>query len=185
MVSSELSPGENANVDGGVSPDFGIVSDRDKGAFKIGARVRVAALSYEPSDLVTSVDIPEILSDLDAGLYRMIFRLQEAGEWSDADVLIDKLSDKILLGHVQFQRYMHPTAYRSKFRELAAWLEEYSDLPGAYRIYRLAMKRRPEGAAQPVRAKRGYLSGYGEERGEDETILPSSKARTSQPKKVA
>ena len=43
VVSSELSPGENANVDGGVSPDFGIVSDRDKGAFKIGARGRVAA----------------------------------------------------------------------------------------------------------------------------------------------
>ena len=93
VVSSELSPGENANVDGGVSPDFGIVSDRDKGAFKIGARVRVAALSYEPSDLVTSVDIPEILSDLDAGLYRKFFRLQEAGVWSVADVLIDKLSD--------------------------------------------------------------------------------------------
>ena len=185
VVSSELSPGENANVDGGVSPDFGIVTDRDTGSFKIGARVRVAALSYEPSDLFTSVDVPNILSDMDAGLYRKIFQLQRDGEWSDANVLIGKLSNKILLGHVQFQRYMHPTAYRSKFEELAAWLEDYSDLPDAYRIYRLAMKRRPEGAVEPVRAKQGYLSGYGEERGEGNPIFPSSKAGVSQPRKVA
>ena len=182
VVSSELSPGENANVDGGVSPDFGIVADRDTGSFNVGARVRVAALSYEPSDLFTSVDVPKILSDMDTGLYRKIFHLQQDGEWLDADVLIGKLSDKILLGHVQFQRYMHPTAYRSKFEELAAWLEDYADLPDAYRIYRLAMKRRPEGAAAPVRAKQGYLSGYGEERGEANPIFPSSKAGVSQPK---
>ena len=145
----------------------------------------MAALSYEPSDLFTSVDVPKILSDTDVGLYRKIFQLQQDGEWSDADILIGKLSDKILFGHVQFQRYMHPTAYRSKFEELAAWLEDYSDLPDAYRIYRLAMKRRPEGAAEPVRAKRGYLSGYGEEREEDNPIFPRPRAGVSQPKKVA
>ena len=184
VVSSESSPGANTVGAHDIDRVLGIVTEGARVPFELGDDVRVAALSYEPSDLITSVDVPKILSDADIDLYRKIHQLQQAGKWSDADVLIGKVSDEILLGHVRFQRYMHPTAYRSKFEELASWLEDYADHPDAYRIYRLAMKRRPEGAPEPRRAKRGYLSGYGEEREESGMVFPKTKARDSQSKKV-
>jgi soluble lytic murein transglycosylase-like protein len=68
----------------------------------------------------------------------------------------------VLLGHVLFQRYMHPTAYRSKYKELKAWMADYADHPGADRVYRLAMKRRPGGAAKPKRPVKVKVSLKGE-----------------------
>ena len=55
----------------------------------------------------------------------------------------------MLLGHVLADRYLHPTAYRSSYVELAAWLERYADLPEAAQIYRLAIGRKPAGAKKP------------------------------------
>ncbi|HSR72748.1 MAG TPA: lytic transglycosylase domain-containing protein, partial [Kiloniellales bacterium] len=77
--------------------------------------------------------------------------LQEAGKWPEADARIARLSDERLLGHLQAQRYLHPTAYRSRYAELQHWLSHYADHPQARRIYRLALKRRPKGAAAPRR----------------------------------
>lgn len=90
-----------------------------------------------------------VLEGQDARLYREIFALQADGKWREADRRIVKLENRILLGHVLAQRYLHPTAYRSKYRELKAWLADYADHPQAKRIYRLAKKRRPKGAAAP------------------------------------
>tara|TARA_B100001939_G_scaffold347617_1_gene369797 strand:+ start:19870 stop:21855 length:1986 start_codon:yes stop_codon:yes gene_type:complete len=81
------------------------------------------------------------LSDNDVELYQKIFALQEDGHWSRADRLIKKLENRILMGHVLYQRYMHPTAYRSTYRELADWMLKYPDLPGAQRIYALATRK--------------------------------------------
>ncbi len=92
-----------------------------------------------------------VLSDEDVALYTQIFDVQERGEWSTADQLIARLENRTLVGYVQFQRYMHPTAYRSRFAELRDWMAHYSDLPDAGRIYRLAQRRRPDGAAAPRR----------------------------------
>lgn len=91
----------------------------------------------------------DLLSARDIELYREIFELQDDGKWDQADKLIAQLSDPVLMGHVEFQRYMHPTAYRSKFSELSAWMSAYADLPGASRIYRLA-KKRQGGARSPT-----------------------------------
>ncbi len=96
-------------------------------------------------------DSIHVLSDQDAALYREIFDLQETGRWSAADAKIDALGDDILLGYVQFQRYMHPTAYRSSYAELKRWMAYYADHPHANKVYRLAMKRRPRNASPPVR----------------------------------
>jgi peptidoglycan lytic transglycosylase len=93
----------------------------------------------------------QVLSDSDAALYREIFALQERGRWTAANKKIAALDDNILLGYVQFQRYMHPTAYRSKYRELKRWMAYYADHPEANKIYRLARKRRPKGASSPAR----------------------------------
>ena len=60
----------------------------------------------------------EVLPHTDATLYHKIFRLQDKGQWILADALIKKLSDKLLLGHVMAQRFLHPTKYRSRYKEL-------------------------------------------------------------------
>jgi len=91
------------------------------------------------------------IPDADADRYRRIFALQDKGDFSQADRLIARLQDKLLLGHVQFQRYMHPTAYKSKFAELKRWLDSYRDHPEAFRVFSLAMKRKPKGAKAPKR----------------------------------
>ena len=84
-----------------------------------------------------------VLGDSDVRLYRDIFRLQEVGEWKAADKRIEQLSDRLLMGHVLFQRYMHPRAYRASYEELKDWMSAYADHPAAVRIYKLAAKRRP------------------------------------------
>lgn len=81
------------------------------------------------------------LGPADVKLYKQIFDQQAKGKWKKADRLIEQLDDKILLGHVLYQRYMHPTAYRSRYRELAKWMLNYPDHPGAKRIYALAKKK--------------------------------------------
>ena len=91
------------------------------------------------------------LSNADIERYREIFAVQAGGAWAEADALVARLDDDILLGHVLAQRYLHPTHYRSKYKELAEWLERYADHPDARRIYRLALKRKPKSAAKPRR----------------------------------
>jgi soluble lytic murein transglycosylase-like protein len=95
------------------------------------------------------VGLPEILGPDDIERYRKIFSLQKLGKWPAADRLIKRLDNDLLLGHVLFQRYMHPTKYRSRYGELKAWLALYADHPGARRVYRLAMRRRPKNVRAP------------------------------------
>lgn len=82
-----------------------------------------------------------LLSNKDTQLYQTIFTTQQQGNMDEADLAIAELKDRRLLGHVLYQRYLHPTAYVSSFDELKAWLEFYSDHPGAEKIYNLAMKK--------------------------------------------
>ena len=91
--------------------------------------------------------IPTVLSKKDIARYQRIFELQDQGRWKQADKLIKQLDDRILMGHLQFQRYMHPKAYRSRYSELAAWLKRYADHPSAWRVYRLARKRQGKARA--------------------------------------
>ena len=95
-----------------------------------------------------------ILNPEDAARYQRIFELQEDGDWKGADKEIAKLGDRILMGHVLYQRYMHPTKYRSKFKELSTWMTRYADHPSADRVYRLARKRKPVRARAPKRPVR-------------------------------
>ncbi|RMF12277.1 MAG: lytic transglycosylase domain-containing protein [Alphaproteobacteria bacterium] len=105
----------------------------------------VAALLMAASSPVRADDVIDhelrVLGDLDVARYREIFAYQETGQWAKADRLIARLENDILMGHVLFQRYMHPTDYRSRYDELARWMRLYADLPGAERIYRLAQRR--------------------------------------------
>ncbi len=102
----------------------------------------------QPGALGTA-DLPVVLSASDVRLYREIFALQDQGKWKGADQRIAALADRRLLGHVLAQRYLHPTAYRSKYTELRDWLAGYADHPDAGRIYKLALKRRPANYKRP------------------------------------
>jgi len=90
-----------------------------------------------------------ILSKNDVENYRQAYVFQEQCKWKSANKHILKISDKILMGHILAQRYLHPKCYRSKYLELYYWLKKYNDHPQAKRIYRLAVKRMPKGYKSP------------------------------------
>ncbi len=118
-------------------------------AHQASAASEVVAIPAMPE--LGSDGLPRVLSDRDAGLYRDIFALQIKGQWRAADQRISQLIDNRLLGHVLAQRYLHPTAYRSKYKELRDWMAHYADHPDAPRIYKLALKRRPKNYKYPAR----------------------------------
>ena len=91
-----------------------------------------------------------ILDDVDQEIYRRIFAVQERADWREADRLITRLRDPVLMGHVLAQRYLHPTGWISTFDELRTWLESWADHPDARRIHALALRRQPAGAAAPA-----------------------------------
>lgn len=112
---------------------------------------------------IGSQGLPEILGEADAQLYRQIFALQDAGGFAKADKLIAQVENRCLMGHVLAQRYLHPTAYSSKFAELKAWLKDYATLPEAERIYELAQKKK-KGSKKELQApiiSKASLSGPG------------------------
>ncbi len=104
---------------------------------------------------------PRVINLADTARYRKIFQLQESGKWSAADKYIAQLSDKLLMGHVLYQRYMHPTAYRSKYAELKGWLDKYADHPGAPTIYNLALRRKPDSWKAPKKPVSVSIKGTG------------------------
>jgi len=128
----------------------------------------------------------DILSPDDVVLYRTAFDLQQTGEWRAADRVIARISDDVLMGHVLFQRYMHPTAYRSAFNELFNWMRTYRDHPGANRVYRLAQRRKPQGARSPVAPRISQLE-TDDDDGEaiDVTPPPQSSYRSSRKRSAA
>lgn len=116
-----------------------------------GATVLAPPLA-KPVVTPISAQVERILGARDAQLYRDVFGLQASGKWREADRLIKQIDNRILMGHVTYQRLMHPTAYRARYKELRSWLKQYHDHPGAKRVYRLALKRRGK-AGYPKRPK--------------------------------
>ena len=92
--------------------------------------------------------VPSTLSAADRLNYTTAFDALRRGDLEAARASARLANDHILLGQVEFERLFHPD-YTATFEELAAWLEEYADLPSAERAWNLAMRRRPDGAAEP------------------------------------
>ncbi|MGH1379088.1 MAG: lytic transglycosylase domain-containing protein [Alphaproteobacteria bacterium] len=89
------------------------------------------------------------LSGEQSKIYAKIFEAQAVGNMDLADDLLNKVRDKRLLGHVLYQRYMHPS-YTSKFSELKNWMAEYSDYPGAKNIYKMALSKQVNDSEETV-----------------------------------
>ena len=103
-----------------------------------------------------------LLTEEDKRRYIEIFSLQKLGKWKKADTIISLLDDKILMGHVKYQKLMHPTKYRSNYKELKEWLLLYSDHPMSNKIWKLAEKRKPKNFKSLAKPKSlSRLGGYG------------------------
>ncbi len=100
--------------------------------------------------MILSPHMAQAINTQDADIYTRIFALQADGNWQQADALIKQLNDTILMGHVLYQRYMHPTKYRSSYKELHLWMKAYADHPKADSIHKLAQKRRPASGWKPL-----------------------------------
>src|SRR5262245_30793377 len=117
---------------------------------KAGAALPFSTAALNPPDLrVEEAGLPQPLSRADAQRYRQIFALQQVGNWAAADRIIAGLVDRSLVGTILAQRYLHPSAYRSKYGDLVSWLKRYPDHADAPRIHALALSRRPAGAQPP------------------------------------
>ena len=82
--------------------------------------MRTSALPPGGQDL-READPPLLLNGADAERYRRIIALQQEGDWAAADREIAALKDRLLLGAIEAQRYLHNT-YRASYGELARWL---------------------------------------------------------------
>ncbi|MFQ5766086.1 MAG: lytic transglycosylase domain-containing protein, partial [Rhodospirillales bacterium] len=113
-----------------------------------------ATASLETGDVDAELAFPEVLSHQDVERYRRIFDVQEDGDWKTADRLIDELDGRLLMGHVLAQRYLHPTKWRSSYKDLKAWMATYADHPDARRLYKLALRRQPPNWRSPKRPEK-------------------------------
>src|SRR5690606_32069426 len=93
---------------------------------------------------------PTALSSEDRLSYTTAFDALRRGDLELARASARQAKDRVLLGQVEFERLFHPS-HVATYEELTAWLETYSDLPMADRVYTLAMRRLPDGAAEPKR----------------------------------
>tara|TARA_B100000575_G_scaffold35888_1_gene24215 strand:+ start:1138 stop:2886 length:1749 start_codon:yes stop_codon:yes gene_type:complete len=111
------------------------------------------AYSYQTaiSDKHDEIFSTKILSEKDIHNYRQAFFFQEQCKWKSANSHILKIQNKLLLGHIYAQKFLHPNCYKSKYLELYYWLKKYNDHPQAKRIYKLAIRRMPQGYKSPTK----------------------------------
>jgi len=113
-----------------------------------------AALAETPYDGMSASSSgstrPTALSSADRISYTTAFDALRRGDLDAARVSARQAQDRVLLGQVEFESLFHPD-HVATYEELSAWLETYSDLPCADRVYTLAMRRRPDGAPEPVK----------------------------------
>lgn len=107
-------------------------------------RMRITVLAMICAAIAgTATAKPLALDPADAERYAAAFDSIAQGDFVDAQIKSVDIQDRALAGHLAFQQLMHPSAHKASFEELAAWLDKYSDLPGADRVHALAARRDP------------------------------------------
>ena len=84
-----------------------------------------------------AADLPSVLSDEDVEVYTQIFTLQSKEKIDAAIRLEKKITDKLLMNEVLYQRFVSKT-YRTRGAEITSWMEKYYNMPGAERIYAMS-----------------------------------------------
>ena len=110
-----------------------------------------SAFQIDIANKYSNIFSSKVLSDEDVYNYQQAYYYQEKCKWKSANRFILKIKDKTLLGHVYAQKFLHPNCYKSKYLELYYWLKKYSDHPQAKRIYKLAIRRMPQGYKSPTK----------------------------------
>ncbi len=139
---------------------FLVKSDMSSSSIAEPYKVEIS-LETLPTILSSENPVPSILEDADRDSYTKIFTLQHSGDFAGADREIKKINDKILMGHVLADRYLQ-NEYKATTPEIKSWLENYSDLSEADRIY---AKGKRLGLAENYKPESKALKGYGENNG--------------------
>ena len=139
-------------------PDFEAMRRQTLQPIRLRQPIRRPALSadgFRPArktaaapQIVEAV-FPTILSKVDTQLYLRAFAAQRRRQWAESDRFLRAVTNKVLVGTLLKHRYLN--GYEATFTELSAWLSAYSDEDGADRIFRLAVQRKPAGAALPAK----------------------------------
>jgi soluble lytic murein transglycosylase-like protein len=145
-------------------------------AMAFALHVAPTTAAAEPAPANAKIWSPEVLSGADRERYLKIFAAEKHADWKRADKLIGQLSDRRLMPYVLAERYMSPH-YRSKYAELRAWMAQYSGVPGADKIYKLALKKRPRNAAAPEhpavqRFRQASHASYAVDDGDEPAVSP-------------
>lgn len=120
-------------------------------AFSALAGAAIAETPYgSTAESSASSTRPTALSSADRISYTTAFDALRRGDIETARASARQAQDRVLLGQVEFESLFHPD-HVATYEELTAWLETYSDLPCADRVYTLALRRRPDGAPEPMR----------------------------------
>lgn len=104
-----------------------------------GAILAIGLSLLAPS---TRAAAPQALSPDDALRYTQAFAAVDQGDFVGAALLAVDIGDPSLSGYLNFRQLMHPTAHKSNYAELNAWLSQYRDLPPAERMAQLAARRK-------------------------------------------
>ncbi len=109
------------------------------------------AYQIDISEKYNDIFSSKILNEADTYNYQQAYLYQDKCKWKSVNSHILKIQNKILLGHIYAQKFLHPNCYKSKYLELYYWLKKYNDHPQAKRIYRLAIRRMPAGYKSPIK----------------------------------
>ncbi len=82
-----------------------------------------------------------VLGQDDIDRYLKVYALQEKERWLEADKIINRIENKILMGYVLKQRYLNSATWKTRRKEAENWLKNYSDLPFAGKMYDLGIKK--------------------------------------------
>lgn len=112
--------------------------------------VGFATLSLVASSSAARAASLEALSATDAQLYSNAFQAAERGDFAAADDSLSHVSDPCLVGKVQYLKLTHPAVTKNvSYDQLVGWLKSFKDMPGADKIYALALRLRPAGEEPP------------------------------------
>ena len=93
-------------------------------------------------------DTLSILKKSDIKNYQEIFKAQKDNQFKTARSVEKKLSNKLLLGYVLFDRYFSKK-YKTSTLEIKNWMDKYSDLPVAVDIYALGKQKKVKDLKRP------------------------------------
>ena len=97
---------------------------------------------------VWAAPVSRVLKNSDIKTYQEIFSCQKKNQIKNAQKMEKKLSNKLLLGYVLFDRYFS-RKYTTSAKEIEKWMDMYSDLPVAVDIYALGKQKKVKDLKRP------------------------------------